>query len=59
MCKPQSHCHHNYYVVVPEGVDKNDFELEIQFKNQADVLKGKVCSGKLCVMPVWKLRYPD
>lgn len=57
--KQQTHCHSSFYVIVPEEEDKIDYKLNMQFKNLVDVMKGKMFSGKVCVAPVFKLRYPD
>jgi len=54
----QTHCHHNFFLVVPENEDKFEYKLNISFKNYTDVMKNKVFSGKYACAPVMKLRHP-
>lgn len=53
--KQMTHCHQTFWVLVPDNMKKEQFNFNFGFKNIADVMKGKVCSGKMCVAPVWKL----
>ena len=53
--KQMSHCHQTFYVLMPDNVKKEDFDFNFCFKNMADVMKGKVFSGRFCAAPVFKL----
>ena len=53
--KSFNHSHTTFHVPVPDNVKKANFEVTIQFKNLADVMKGKVFTGRIAVGPVFKI----
>ena len=55
LVKQMQHCHQNFWVLMPDNVKRDEFEINFCFKNIADVIKGNVFNGKSCVAPVFKL----
>ena len=57
--KQMTNAYQTFYVIVPEGIKKEDFEITFYFKNMSDVNKRKVFTGRNCVAPTNRLGYPD
>ena len=55
----QHHCFEGFSIFVPDEVRKDQFEFDFQFRNMADVLKGAMYQGGICVAPVFKMQFPD